>query len=294
MNLLNNILSNIWFISESEKTAWMPLVASMLKGEYYISLAEQKELMTARDSVLSFDGAVEYGSFKNGFDVNNQTNRVGVVNLNGVMMKQDGLCSYGTDSVYNLLKAAGTNAYIKSVVLMTNSPGGAADSSEGIYNLVKNFKSTYKKPVVSIIDGTAASAAYYAISGSDKIISTGNSVGVGSIGTYASLLDVREYLANNGIREVVVKATDSVNKNSAWEAALNGDNEPLRKEVLDPLQRGFKQAVLKGRKGLDSSSDVFGGGMYYGKDAFKKGLVDEILNKEDAFDYAMRLGNNLK
>jgi protease-4 len=64
-------------------------------------------------------------------------------------------------------------------VLTIDSPGGTTEGSEVLYEEIRRLAA--KKPVVAVVGTMAASGAYIAALGADRIFVRGNSI-VGSIG----------------------------------------------------------------------------------------------------------------
>ncbi len=82
------------------------------------------------------------------------------------------------------LNYAAQNRDVAAVVLLINSPGGGAATSEELFYRVVELRS--QKPVVASIDSLAASGAYYTAIGSNYIYAKPAAL-VGSIGVRADL-----------------------------------------------------------------------------------------------------------
>jgi protease IV len=92
----------------------------------------------------------------------------------------DGIIVDTRDIVENLRKYR-TEDRIKGVLLRINSPGGVVGPSQELWAELKRTREEFKKPVVAFCSAVAASGAYYAAVGADKIVTTPGCL-IGSIG----------------------------------------------------------------------------------------------------------------
>ncbi|MCX6789173.1 MAG: S49 family peptidase, partial [Candidatus Gribaldobacteria bacterium] len=92
-----------------------------------------------------------------------------------------------------MITQANENPKIKAIIIEVDSGGGSPVAGEEIANAVKNSE----KPVIAFIRERGASAAYWAISGADKIFASENS-DVGSIGITMSYLNNVEWNKKEG------------------------------------------------------------------------------------------------
>lgn len=230
---------------------------------------------------------------------------VGIVYLQGPMLYHSDMCMKGIDAVIEELQQMGNNPRIAAVLMVVDSPGGSVTGVETLSNVVTTFKATYGKRIHACIIGSACSAAYYAICGADNISFMDSNGMAGSIGTMVTLMDIREYLDMNGIKEITVNASLSTNKNKAFDDAINGDAAMLRNNLLDPINQNFLRSVQRnrGRKlgnnvpSLDftqlspeQTPEVLTGQVYVGQKAIDAGLVDRIERGGlmGALDYLQR------
>lgn len=89
-----------------------------------------------------------------------------------------------SEDVNYLIKQADADDSIKAIVLEVDSVGGLPVAGEEIANSLKNAS----KPTVGVIRSSGLSAAYWAVTGADRIFASKNS-DVGSIGVTLSYLD---------------------------------------------------------------------------------------------------------
>jgi len=92
-------------------------------------------------------------------------------------LKIQGLIT-GDEETLRLLREIGSSR-AEALILQIESPGGTTVGSERLYDEIRRVAA--KKPVVAVVDTMAASGAYIAALGADRIVAYGNSL-VGSIG----------------------------------------------------------------------------------------------------------------
>jgi protease-4 len=158
------------------------------------------------------------------------------------------------------IERARADPSVEAVVLLVNSPGGAASASETQYLAVKRLAE--EKPVVASVDGIAASGAYYTIAPADEIYVKPSSV-VGSVGVIAPLpqqVEPNDIVGATGPNKV---GTDSVRE---------------FKYTIETLKNAFANAVVTNRgDALElSRSQVTKAGVYSGTVAVQNGMADRI------------------
>lgn len=184
------------------------------------------------------------------------------------------------------LQQAEEDSRVKAILLRVNSPGGTPAASEEISFEVRRAK----KPVVASIADIGASGAYWAVSGSDKIVASPTSF-VGSIGVYMEIPDYRELFKKIGVQYVIIK--------QGKYKALGHPGKKLTEEERIILERQSKiiyekfiEEVAVGRRNLSEREvrKLATGLAFPGTEALKLGLVDKLGNFQDALDLAAKLG----
>lgn len=130
------------------------------------------------------------------------TNGVAIVNVFGTLIHRatgmeafSGLTSY--QQLGAELAAARDDAGVEEVLLWIDSPGGEAN---GVWDLMDQIAAVAKvKPVIALIDGMGASAAYAIASQATKVYATQGST-AGSIGVIASHVDQSKMDENIGVK----------------------------------------------------------------------------------------------
>jgi len=265
MNIYKAILSDVWAISPEHASSYLPLVSAVLSGQ-------QPQVQT-RPEVLSVVHVQAAGSFAaSGVS---ETKKVAVLNMRGPLTKEDGLCAYGMESINNQLLQIKNDASIGGVLLEMDTPGGQASFLPVIQNTIKSMG----KPVVAYFNSLCASAGYAIASQCTEIYASCSTDQVGSIGTMMSFMDFRERLEKEGVKLHELYATESTEKNLRWRKALDGDYDPMTKELLDPFNKNFQASVKAMRTITDDKA--FKGKTYMAVDAVSIGMIDGLKSKEE-------------
>jgi len=281
--LLAEILSGPWLISTERSAAYASVLLSLIKGESIFesdsSLARERN----RPYILAGSGGENQ---RLGFsDTEIPAGSVAVIPIRSEILKYDQPCGpRGTQSLLNDVKAADQNPNIKSIVMVIDSPGGQVAGTDLLAEAIKNSTT----PVVAYIDGLAASAAYWIISGASKIIASSDLDRIGSIGTMMMVEDLQPALEQMGVKFHEVYATLSVDKNSEFNQVLDGKYDSYRANVLDVINQKFLASIRSNRPSVDESTLT--GRIFFAPQAIELGLIDEIGSFEKALEVAFSLG----
>ena len=192
---------------------------------------------------------------------------VGVITLN------DAIYNYSAQYTMDQISFAAESPQVKAVVLVINSPGGTVVDTEAVYLELARLRQT--KPVVTVIEGMAASGGYYLSSGTDYVFAKPSSeVGnIGVIGYLPASPEVYEEIYSTGPYKL-------------W-----GSPRDTFIRELEMLKQGFLAAVKLGRGETlkMTDSEILRGQIYMGSEALRKGLIDEIGGKTDAYTKAANL-----
>jgi signal peptide peptidase SppA len=275
-------------IDPAAAESYMPIVVSLLSRGASVDASagiEPKEKAATLPFAMSaVAGAmVQYSSYDEAPE-----GSVAVITVDGPMMTSDYCGTPGTRSLGNRIKAADAHENIAAIVVRFNTPGGTVSGTEAFHNIIKNTS----KPLVAHAD-SMCSAGVWAGCGADLIIASGKTSSIGSIGTMATILDYKGYYEKYGIKEHVIRATKSVDKNEAHYQAMSGKYDQLRKEQLDPLNEAFLECVqeFRGQKLDLKKEDVLTGKVYFGQKTITFGLADEMGDFDYAVQRALELAN---
>lgn len=208
---------------------------------------------------------------------------VAVVPIHGTIAHRGGrmpMSSGGTstEAIGAMFRQAMTDDRVGTILFDVDSPGGTVTGLQELADEI--YAARGQKRMVSMVNGLAASAAYWLASQADEIVSI-PSGGSGSIGVFYAHEDVSKALADKGINVTLLKA-------GKYKAEINPFT-PLTDEArefvqarIDRAYAQFVAAVARGR-GV-SPADVRGG---YGegrvleaKDAKAANLIDRIATPD--------------
>ncbi len=139
----------------------------------------------------------------------NASDKVAVINIEGVLI--DEAMGYTKKQI----EKAGKDSSVKAVVVRINSPGGTITASDEIYRKLSELRDGNSprypadqqkpKPLVVSMGPMAASGGYY-IAMPAKYIFAERTTTTGSIGVYASFINIHKLAEDHGVHMELVKA----------------------------------------------------------------------------------------
>jgi protease-4 len=171
--------------------------------------------------------------------------KVAVVRIDGVIM--EGMTGYAEKQ----LEAAQTDRNVKAVVLRINSPGGTITASDDLYKRIKELrdgdpkKNTQAKPVIVSMGSLAASGGYYIAMPARQLLAEPTTL-TGSIGVYASFLNVAKLANEHGVKMEVIKAGAVKDSGSPFKE-MTPQERQLWTDMVDSAYDRFLTVVAKGR-----------------------------------------------
>ena len=189
---------------------------------------------------------------------------IGTINLN------DAIYSTTASEMISQIRYARTHPEIKAVVLVLNTPGGTVTDTESVYMEIARLRQV--KPVISVVEGMAASGGYYLLSGTDYAFAKPSSE-VGNIGVISYLPPA----------PAVLEEVYSTGPYKMW-----GEPRDTAMREMEMLKQGFYTAVTLGRGSrLKVPREVIlRGQIYPGSEALRMGLIDELGSVSQAYDKA--------
>ena len=236
-----------------------------------------------------------FGSFKDLSEGSKQptslTPYVAVVRVNGMMITGGGTPNLfgdsgisGSETVVENIKAAADDKNAKAVILRINSPGGSPVAAEEITEAIKYAKSK-NKPVYTSMADTAASAAYWIASNTDRIYAYKTTI-TGSIGVIMEGGDASELFDKIGYNPQTIKSGKYKDIGSL-ERPMTAEEKQLLQAMLDSTYKVFLETVAEGRgMSVDKVRSLADGRVYSGTQAFNKHLIDNIGSFEDCLKAA--------
>jgi protease-4 len=184
------------------------------------------------------------------------------------------------ERVDRLLEHARTSDRIDGVLLDIDSPGGAVDPSDVIFQKLRRFREETGKPVVARLNGLAASGGFYVAVAADRIVAHPSCL-TGSIGVIMQSFNFAGLFDRYGVE--LVTLTSGPNKD------LLNPGRPMREEerailmgIIGETYEQFVDAVAAGR-GMDAAvvRAVADGRVWTARQALDLGFVDRVGYEED-------------
>lgn len=222
-------------------------------------------------------GNVEYGS------------KVGIIEVDGVIGAQttESLFSLPSTSVLSQVRAAEQDPTLQALVIRVNSPGGAAGTSEELYNTILRIRESGIPVVVSMGD-TAASGGYYLAAAADYIYANGSTM-TGSIGVIMETVNLSGLYEMLGVEFEVIKSGEFKDTGNASRSLTDRESELLNALIYDAWDQ-FVEDVAVGRNlDRDHVESIADGRIMTGRQALEFGLVDELGGLDEAIDKAIEL-----
>jgi protease-4 len=210
-----------------------------------------------------------------------------MIPIHGVIASEDGGAPAAI-AMLRQLRTRGEPSGIKVILLHVDSPGGDVTTSDVLaHELRKCRERGYK--VVAFCGDTAASGAYYASAGADRIVARPTSV-CGSIGVIMMHFDAEKLLVEKvGVRDESIvsgpyKETPSIFR------PMTAEERAYLQNIVDQLYGRFVKTVADGRKLKEADvRKLADGRVYLAEEAKRLGLIDEIGQRDEAIAAARKL-----
>ncbi|QOG13233.1 signal peptide peptidase SppA [Arcobacter sp. FWKO B] len=163
--------------------------------------------------------------------------------------------------------------YIKGVLFVVNSPGGAVAPSVEIAYAIKELKEI--KPVVAYASGIMASGGYYASIWSDKIIANPGGM-IGSIGVIFQSFNIEELITKIGIQtqtQKIGKYKESGTPFREWNDYEKDEINKVISQTYDMFVSDVSLARGLDPKNHESFADAH---IFTSMGAKEVGLIDEV------------------
>jgi len=168
------------------------------------------------------------------------------------------------------LESAIVDDRVRALVLAIDSPGGSVFGTPELAATVRELSSV--KPIVAVSDGMMASGAYWVGSAADRVLVSGPTVMVGSIGVVATHTFAPSWRGSK-----VTEITAGKYKRIATEnAPLTEEGREYMQSQVDHMYAVFVDAVA-GHRGVSTDqvlARMADGRVFVGQQAIDAGLVD--------------------
>ncbi|MEY9578685.1 signal peptide peptidase SppA [Bradyrhizobium diazoefficiens] len=194
-----------------------------------------------------------------------------LVNRGAWVGSNSGETSY--EGIKYQVMAAVDDPRTRAILMDIESPGGEAVGALEAAAIIE--VASKLKPVIALVNGMAASAAYALAAGAGKIITTPTGM-AGSIGVVMLHVDYSRMLDREGIKPTLIFAGAHKVDGNPFEPLTDTVHQDLKAEV-DAIYDLFVKSVAAGRKGLSPAAiRATEARTFMGQTAIDRGLADEM------------------
>ena len=234
-------------------------------------------LQNSADDIINLGGSYQFNPPSEDY--------IAIVRVEGTIQEQSGSSTleassgYQHDSTMNYIDELMDDSNNKGILLYVDSPGGTVYESEELYQKLKEYKETTKRPIWDYMAHYAASGGYMVSMASDKIYANSNTT-TGSIGVIMSGYDMSGLYKKLGIRYVSI--TSGKNKDSS---KFTDEQIAIYQDQINEAYEKFVNIVADGRDmSVEDVKKLADGRTYTAKQAKNNGLIDEISLYPDMTD----------
>jgi len=210
-----------------------------------------------------------------------------MIPIHGVISSDDGGAPAAI-AMLRQLRTRGEPSGIKAIILHVDSPGGGVTASDTLANEVRLCRDKGYK-VVAFFSDTAASGAYYASAGADRIVARPTGI-VGSIGVIMMHFDAQKLLTERlGVRDESVVSGPFKGAPTVFRP-MTPEERAYLQNIVDSLHARFVKTVVDGRRMKEADvRKVADGRVFTAEQALAAGLIDAIGQREEAIAEARKL-----
>lgn len=210
----------------------------------------------------------------------------GTIKAGESILGPDGARGAGAASIAAALKELRQRDDVRAVIVRVVSPGGSGLASDLLWREIARTRE--QKPVVVSLGDVAASGGYYLAVAGHPILAEAGTI-TGSIGVVAGKANLRGLYEWAGITKEVVSRGRHATLFSDYAPLGDEERERIRAEA-DAFYADFVRKVAEGRRlPPETVAAAAEGRVWTGRQAWSRGLVDELGGIEEALDAAKRL-----
>jgi protease-4 len=174
--------------------------------------------------------------------------RIAIIKIDGILL--EGLTAYAQKQIDEAAK----DDRVKAVVVRINSPGGTITASDDLHRRLHDLrfgssqKKTPPKPMVVSMGSLAASGGYYIAMPAQHIVAERTTI-TGSIGVYASFINVADLADQHGVHMEIIKA-GAVKDSGSMFHHMTPQERKIWQNMVDHAYRQFVAVVEEGRPKL--------------------------------------------
>jgi capsid assembly protease len=209
--------------------------------------------------------------------------KISVIPIHGVLTRDDPWAGTTYKSIADAAEKAASDPSIKSIVLDVDSPGGEVTGLPETASILAQVAKA--KPVHAMVDGNAASAAYWLTSQANHITMS-PSAEVGSVGVRMMHVDVSKALSDAGIKVTELSSGDFKTEWSPYAPPTKAATADMQAKLVT-AHNDFLAAVRSGR-GMRTTPTItkarYGEGrMFSAQEAVGHGLADAVQSPREFY-----------
>ena len=213
-------------------------------------------------------------------------NKMAVIPVQGVLTKDQDWAGTTYGTIADAAERAANDPAVKRIVLAVDSPGGEVTGLPETAAVLRQVAKV--KPVSAIVEGAAASAAYWLTSQAHDI-TVAPSAEVGSVGVRMMHVDVSKMLDDQGYKVTELYSGNFKTEWSPFKPLSDAAMADMQTR-LDSVHNDFIKAVAEGRgvapnrpTGKAANSRYGEGRMFSAQQAMGMGLADKILSPREFY-----------
>lgn len=208
----------------------------------------------------------------------------GPIVFNPLLIERIIFSAVSTQEIMKAVADVSQDDDIELIVFAINSPGGEAFKMHVLSDMIHAL--SMQKATAAVNTGLMASAAFFIGSQTNKIFVEDHLNETGSIGTVTVLRDFTEAAKMAGIKVTKI-ATGPLKGAGITGTPITSEMIQSVQEKVDKIQEGFSSAVERMRPTADMSdgSEARSGQSFFFEKAQELGLVDDIKNIDQAFEF---------
>jgi len=221
-----------------------------------------------------------FGSSSGKKNVRVKSDYISTIYITGMISEENR--TYNQKWLLRQIKKSGGDPKNAGILLVIDSPGGTVYESDEAYLALKKYKKSTGRPVYAYFGSLAASGGYYIGCAADKIFANRNTL-TGSIGVIAGrFVDLTELMKKHGIKSETIHAGRNKVMGSFTEPVTE-EQKKIMQSIADECYCQFTQIVSESRRlDIEKVRELADGRIYTANQAKNNGLVDDVMNFEEA------------
>ena len=167
-----------------------------------------------------------------------------------------------------------------AIVFCIDSPGGVVSGLNETVATLQKMRQASDIPLVAFVNELAASAAYAIACACDEIVCPRSAI-VGSIGVISTMISQAAKNAKDGF-DVQLITSGARKSDGNPNVAISGDAIGAEADRVNKLAAQFFRLAAKSRGTTIEALRSLEAGIFLGRDAEARGLVDDVMSLDDA------------